>query len=885
MIRANVKGTMVVGPSGPGGASYVRCLQLACTREKVNRLSCRTLSIGWQAIAVFLLVTAVASCSNSPAPSSSIRSAKSHTTSPLLLDFWEESALGREAAFSPTGNLVAVVTHNGSVVVIQVATGVPLAVIPGHNEDDGAVQPKKQPNIRWSPTERVIGVQFFVGDMSVVTLVDLPQGIVTAEWKASDAAELLGISDTERTTLLWAGAAYTRGSAETRWNKVVDLEGFDSYCPEPGAADYDSEKDWYAVSCGSTLGAWNTKTGKRAFTVRAASVDRVALSRGGGRIAVLEQSGLRVLDAEGVERASYALRQPLAEDSREPPPLLAWVNGRRIIAVASGQITVAWPEDSSVPATTRALIPTEFPLDVSSNGLIAIQTPEDGLKLLEASTGRRRTIWSAVQTPHGRVAAGPPGSRCIATSDESRYFLWDIHEPRILGTVQRGDTKGAPGGLSDGELVRPVSPDCRWVLERAETDSFAVRTGVATDRRSRMLIPCQHLRAGAWSPSGDAIALVCESSGAPARLRVAHVAATSKIAVDRSVAPGSPLLRWSPDSASLAFSDGDGHSVTIVKALSGAVEAHLGTVLSTDVMQWSSDGSALVVLEQTGAAGTTPTYHAHIWMREDGRWARFGPVLGGECGLESRCVLVRETGEIELWDVGRRKRLWSHGPPPLPGSSGWVLGRHATLSADSSILVVENVHYAVVDEKDEGLRCRNCGLFPDLLEAVDVVTGRLIRTKAATPPKGFSVPGATNSGLIGRVERCASERPFNCLVVRDSRTLEMVSVLSHEPQYLFAGSFQLLTNGAAVSAIGGFDLLTRHPEQRIHFRLLRTGKGTIEAVAVDDMGRFATQERAIGRLFYRDRETGRSVRVLSAEEVLRVDSSMRVDHFVGDAVE
>ena len=439
-------------------------------------------------------------------------------------------------------------------------------------------------------------------------------------------------------------------------------------------------------------------------SLREASALRIAFTKDGSRLAVVESTGERgsgwiaIRDAARLGQIGPPIRPEgftgswISQFWTHPDVALTPDGGSLVTTSADGELAW-WDLDSREKTKTIQIEDGYRAVALSPDGLTAAIGLDRGIRLIDVRTGAANEERGALASRPIGLLFSRDGETVVSANVDGTVTLWDARTATPRETL-RGHSRSVwwPALSPDGKTLYTSSSDATaiaWDLsgERAPGQRFTF-----THDRGLSAWPDRH--PGKFSPDGRLIAVGLKRGG----IRFFDARALVPVSA--------PLGRTGGEVAELAFSS-DGRTlaagtksgtVTVWDVASrslrwGPVMAHpgylVGVSISPDGTMLATAGADAVKLWDlaTGAAlgriggpgfvdvAFSPTEPLVAYVYEG--WAD-DPVDGG--------------GDAEIWDVERRTRIARLQVDTTPGSeNGYVLGLAVAFSPDGSTLATAGI--------------------------------------------------------------------------------------------------------------------------------------------------------------------------------------------------
>lgn len=348
-------------------------------------------------------------------------------------------------------------------------------------------------------------------------------------------------------------------------------------------------------------------------------------------------------------------------------------DGRRLVTRdVQGSLRLWSPDASGLLADHRAAPVHSIAWSPDGTTLLTgdLHSGNTGYRLWDVRTG---TVRRAFRGSHGAVsasalsgdgtlfAAGALGGAVLVQEvgtdaaavvlpghiGSVRKLMWSPDDTRLMTVDNAGMVRVWNPHTADIQCTThtlgPVtwSTDGRWLVTAGDNGTVWLRDPV-TGSMDRVL-PAHpgRVRSAEWAPRGARLAVLHDSSGFRASVRVCDLAGRTEAHVMDGLAGPARSLTWSPDGTFLSILDGNGdvslwdsRAERIVHVLDGAAKA----------FSWSSDGRHLATVgaeaNDTLSVWEPSTGRKLAAMRTEGQlslcaWSSSGPLLaaGGEGGL------------------------------------------------------------------------------------------------------------------------------------------------------------------------------------------------------------------------------------------------------------
>ncbi|MGL4551913.1 MAG: WD40 repeat domain-containing protein, partial [Gemmataceae bacterium] len=501
-----------------------------------------------------------------------------------------DRAQAQQAAFVQNGRWVAVIGHDGAIVLHDGATGAEARRIAG--------PPRTVQKLAGNPARAEVAVTRRSGEVIV-----LDPGTGDTLWRAqAHSSQTWVVSDTQTPAVAYdpTGTTLATGGADGT------LRLWDARTGRPGrvlargpvaclavtisagrvaAAFTDNTIRVYDTATGKELRRWE---GGRHIRCLAFSPDGRTLAGGTGeRIHVPlwdTRTGERLLKPDGHQASLQSLAYP--------------ANGR-LVARSYRSGSFAWDTLTGRP-TPLAVPPLAWwgEAFAPDGRTIALSEP-DGLAVRDVTTGGRRTLLPGGKDHAGSLAYSPDGRRVAGVFDGGKFIAWEVATGKRL--LDRNiDPEAAE---SSGLAFSPEGTGLLYAL--ADGQAYLHDLSRGTDRKvfnlTREASPSGMRWAVAWSPDGDRIA---GADGQHVHLWDA-VTGTAVLTWDHHhLRFASSAVAFSPDGRLLATMSGSypGNVVKLWEVRTGLrVREFTGHLSNMRCLAFAPDGRTLA----TGAADAT----------------------------------------------------------------------------------------------------------------------------------------------------------------------------------------------------------------------------------------------------------------------------------------
>jgi WD40 repeat protein len=359
------------------------------------------------------------------------------------LDQWScsviETATGKEVRrlpfngprdFSPSGELLAGVKPDGTVLIWEVASGQERQRFGVANEDDCWSM------IRFSADGKAvaIGREIPHDKPALIRVFDVASGKRLAELRLPHTYRL--------------GMAFADANMLASWGEA------------PFAED--------GQELGQTVILWDLATGREARRLRldeeGRSVVAAAVAPDGKSVAVLSNSGMiRAFDpTTGKVLYSFQGRRDVRRDFDFSP------DGRLLAAAAKNGAVLLWDVVAKRPIETAGRPPGGFAsLAFRPEGALVAALDWSGVVLWEVPSGKVLTPRIGHAYPVGAVTFASDGQDILSAGSDGTVLTWDVLKGRV---VRRVETDLSPEEIDRGALGRDVpiafSADGRLLLSR-----------------------------------------------------------------------------------------------------------------------------------------------------------------------------------------------------------------------------------------------------------------------------------------------------------------------------------------------------------------------------------------------------------------------------------
>ena len=370
------------------------------------------------------------------------------------------------------------------------------------------------------------------------------------------------------------------------------------------------------------------------------------------------------------------------------PSIALTPDGRSLVTTSAvGELTW-WDLDSREPTRTLEIAEGYRALALSPDGRSAAIGLDDGIQLIDLSTGAERESRGTLTSNPIWLQFSPDGKTFVSTSRDGTVTLWDAGALTPRGTLrEHSDSVWQPVFSPDGTTLYTTSSDGSAIVWDLGRERRFGRPFTFTHDRGSYGWPDTH--PGSFSPDGRLIAVGLNDEG----IRLLDSRTLDPVGASLLETGGEVIaLTFSRDGQTLAAVAGSGRLTvwdvesrsmrwgrSVMGFASGVSISADGTKVATGVLNgvtlWdAATGATLGRLGDSsgggaGAVAFSPTEPLVAFVR--GGWVD-GPVEGG--------------GDAEIWDVARRARITTLKVDTVAGHQGNVLGWTVAFSPDGRTL-------------------------------------------------------------------------------------------------------------------------------------------------------------------------------------------------------